>query len=312
VVHGLFSVNSNPDAAGSSTLVVGIYGTHKVAPFKTMMATQAIALLNPVRKGSKKDPELQLPSIPHLVGAGTAKKFVELIGESGQQANILKGLPNSHFIHPRVFLDFNGSREWETSKLAIKIIENHKTHDDSENETDLDDKDDEDKESNPNRIGEVYQLQIYLWPRSKKCGSPVTLREVPETGEVASRCKRKLDTIGREGGIKRATDEPSKESTSVRLTEAMILNLNKSSEAYVEQISKDDSANSSLSRLASDQAALFKLLPAENVDVSGTPGLNSFTASLTESRDPMREINMVRQVARNWGGRSATRAYFSS
>jgi hypothetical protein len=77
----------------------------------------------------------------------------------------------------------------------------------------------------------------------------------------------------------------------------MVLNLNKSSEAYAKQISKDDTTKSSLSRLAPDQAALFKLLSAENFDVTGTPALNSFTTSLTESRDPMRAINMVRQVA---------------
>jgi hypothetical protein len=49
----------------------------------------------------------------------------------------------------------------------------------------------------------------------------------------------------------------------------MVLSLNKSSEAYAKQISKDDTTNSSLSRLAPDQAALFKLLSAENFDVTG-------------------------------------------
>jgi hypothetical protein len=70
----------------------------------------------------------------------------------------------------------------------------------------------------------------------------------------------------------------------------MILNLTKLSEAYVRQITKDESSKSALSHLAPDQAALFNLLASENFDV-----LNEFTTKLTESRDPiMRSIkNMV-------------------
>jgi hypothetical protein len=70
----------------------------------------------------------------------------------------------------------------------------------------------------------------------------------------------------------------------------MILNLTKLSEAYVRQITKEESSKSALSHLAPDQAALFNLLASENFDV-----LNEFTTKLTESRDPiMRSIkNMV-------------------
>jgi hypothetical protein len=135
----------------------------------------------------------------------------------------------------------------------------------------------------------------------------VTLREIPEVGEVTALCTRKAsalepssskankDSIHQIGGEEAAAE-------SRRLTEAMVLNLNRSSEAYVKQISKDDSTKSSLSRLAPDQAALFKLLTAENFEVDGTPELNAFTTKLTESRDPMRAINMVRQETRHWGG----------
>jgi hypothetical protein len=47
---------------------------------------------------------------------------------------------------------------------------------------------------------------------------------------------------------------------------------------------------------------LFNLLTASNFEVDGTPELNAFTAKLTESRDPMRTINMVRQETRQWKG----------
>jgi hypothetical protein len=82
----------------------------------------------------------------------------------------------------------------------------------------------------------------------------------------------------------------------------MVLNLNKSSEAYVRQITKDETTKSALSRLVPDQAALFNLLTAENFEIEGAPELNAFTTKLTESQDPMRSINMVRQETRLWGG----------
>jgi hypothetical protein len=82
----------------------------------------------------------------------------------------------------------------------------------------------------------------------------------------------------------------------------MVVHLNKSSEAYVRQIAKDTTTKSSLSLLAPDQASLFYLLTAESFDVDGTPELNPFTKKLTESKDPMRAINMVRQETRLWQG----------
>jgi hypothetical protein len=102
----LFSVNSNPEAAGSTT-VVGTYGANRVAPFKIMMASQAVAPLIPPRKGNKKDTDPELPSLLQFEeGATTAKKFTEIAGDSRKQVEALKGLPNSHFVHPQIFLDF--------------------------------------------------------------------------------------------------------------------------------------------------------------------------------------------------------------
>jgi hypothetical protein len=156
----------------------------------------------------------------------------------------------------------------------------------------------------------VYQLLIFLWAAAKQLGTPVTLQEIPESGVITSLCDRKalaLEAGARTGptssgssGIIGPTAEASM-LESQRLTTAMVVNLNKSSEAYVRQITKDESTKSALSRLAPDQAALFHLLTAENFETDGTPELNSFTA-ITESRDPMRSINMVRQETRRWGG----------
>jgi hypothetical protein len=84
---------------------------------------------------------------------------------------------------------------------------------------------------------------------------------------------------------------------SQRLVDAMAVNQEKSSEACVLQISKDDSTKSALLRLAPDQASLFRLLTADDFDIDGTPELNDFARKLTENRDPMRAVNMLRQAS---------------
>jgi hypothetical protein len=116
-------------------------------------------------------------------------------------------------------------------------------------------------------------------------------------------CDRKssiLDTGSPGGG--RGGPAPDAESVaeSRKLTEAMVLNLNKSSELMVKQISTTESSKSSLSRLAPDQATLLKLLKAESFEGEGMRELNEFTAKLTQSRDPMTAINMVRQETAGW------------
>jgi hypothetical protein len=58
----------------------------------------------------------------------------------------------------------------------------------------------------------------------------------------------------------------------------MVLNLNKVSDAYIRQITKDDSMKSALSRLAPNhQASLLNLLTSENFEVDGTPDLHTFS-----------------------------------
>jgi hypothetical protein len=45
ILHSLFGVNTNPDAATTSGTFVGISGTHKSAPFKAITTAQAVLAL---------------------------------------------------------------------------------------------------------------------------------------------------------------------------------------------------------------------------------------------------------------------------
>jgi hypothetical protein len=276
VLHGLFSVNVDPDAVGAA-LVIGIYGANRLAPFKSLSAPSAVLALNPPKRGNKsKEPEMLIPSIAEFERVEDAEEFAGLVGKVKDLGieNLAK-LPNTHFIHPQVFIDIGGKRDWEASHLGYKLISLYKG---PEGESD----------KIPNELQEIHQLLSFLWAVAKQYGTSVTLREIPETGEVASLlCNRRAEAITSRSTSSTSGQGPSPEEAmndSKRLTEAMVLNLNKSSEAYVRQITKDETTiKSALSRLAPDQAALFNLLTAENFEVDGTPELNSFTKKLTES-----------------------------
>jgi hypothetical protein len=310
VIHNLFCANTDPGSDTAGT-VVGLFGANKVAPFKSVSAASAVLALTPPprRGGNKKDPEPLLPSLKQFADVESGEEFAGLVGDAEDLGiGTLSTYPNAHLIHPRVFVDIEGKREWEASHLGYKLISLYEgTGEEAEGEEGKESDDSSENDDVPEKLKEIYQLLIFLWATAKQYGTSVTLREVPEAGEVTSLCERKASTLTTGGAFAGGGSLLPPEvghtlADSRRLAEAMVVNLNRSSEAYVKQISKDDSTKSSLSRMAPDQAGLFSLLSAENFNVEGTPKLNSFTAKLTESRDPMRAINMVRQETRRWGG----------
>jgi hypothetical protein len=304
ITHGLFIANTNPETNDPGS-VVGIFGSNRVAPFKTISATAATLGLIPFKRDNRrKDPETLLPTIQQFANVESAGEFAGIVGEAeGEGTERLADLPNSHLIHPQVFLDVGGKREWEASELALKLISIYEDSDEGETN--------DDDEIPPKLMG-INQLLIFLWGVANKCGIPVPLGEIPEVGEVTALCYRKAATLdtgqqqvrfgGGGGQGQMGADEQAERAETRRLTEAMVVNLNKSSEAYAKQITKDDSSKCYLSRLAPDQASVFRLLTTDTFEVDGIPELNTFTAKLTENRDPIRAINMVRQETRGWGG----------
>jgi hypothetical protein len=297
LLHGLLNVNLDPDSDAASA-VVGIYGANKVAPFKAISASGAVQALVPPRKPTRQPSSIQFSLVT------SAEGFKDLVGgEDGAVIDDLAKLPNSHFIHPQVFLDLEGKRDWESSELGFKLISLYE-------EKDEDDQEEESTDDDVIRdFDEIFQLLTFLWAVSKQAGKEVTLKEIPESGIITSICEKKslALTAGRAGIVEgpqsqQGAAQIATAAESRRLTEAMVLNLTKSNEAYARQITKDDSTKSALSRLAPDQAALFHLLNTDDFDEDGTPELNEFTTKLTENRDPRRAINMVRQETRSWGG----------
>jgi hypothetical protein len=122
VLHSLSRVNVNPDEAGT-TIVVGVYGAIKVAPFKSITASSAVLALNPPRQSSKKDANMLLLSLQQFDAVEGATEFAALVGEEeGTGVDQLSKLPNAHFIHLQVFVDIGGKREWEASQLGFELI----------------------------------------------------------------------------------------------------------------------------------------------------------------------------------------------
>jgi hypothetical protein len=313
VLHSLFNVNIDPDTDTGSS-VIGVYGINRVAPFKTFSATVAVQPMNiPARRSAKKgDTEPLMPGIKQFSATRSPEEFRDIIGDpDGRVVSDLAKIPSAHLIHPQVFIDIEGKREWEASDLGYKLVTLYAKRGEEEEDDDDDDDDDDESEGEGEEEGSrtidgVYQLLLFLWAAAKQCGNPVTLKEIPEDGIVTSLCEKKAQTISvgelSSPGAVPTMAHGSAILESQRLVDAMVVNLEKSSEAYVLQISKDDSTKSALSRLAPDQASLFRLLTADDFDIDGTPELNDFARKLTENRDPMRAVNMLRQASRLWKG----------
>jgi hypothetical protein len=186
ILHSLFGVNADPDSA-SSAIVVGIYGANKVAPFKTITATSAVLALTPPtrRGGNKKDQEpTRIPSIQQFAEVESEEDFGDLVGGAeGEEVDVLGKYPSSHFLHPQIFMDIKGKREWEAITLGFKLVTLYGN--------------DGDEEGIPAKLRGTHQLRAFLWVAAKPWGNPVTLREIPESGEVVSLCSRKVATLDR-------------------------------------------------------------------------------------------------------------------
>jgi hypothetical protein len=212
-----------------------------------------------------------------------------LVGRiEGEGVEVLRSYPSSNFLHPQIFVDIEGKREWEAMLLGHKLITLYENNE---------------EEGMPDKLRGIHELLTFIWEAAKQWGNPVTLRKIPEVGEVMSLCSRKAAALDEGRPDQRIRPAPSGEvmEQSHQLMEAVVLNLNKSSEAYICQITKDDTTKSAPSQLVPDQATLFNLLTSKNFETDGTRELNVFTAKLIESRDPMRLINIVRQETRLWG-----------
>jgi hypothetical protein len=182
VVHKLFCANTDPDSDTSET-VVGLFGANRVAPFKSVTAAAAVlALTPPCRGGNKKDPKPLLPSLQQFTDVESGEELAGLVGEAEDLGiGTLSTYPNAHFIHPKVFVNIEGKREWEVSQLGYSLISPYDgTGGGEEGGRDIDDSDD--NEEDPKKLNEIYQLYIYLWATAKQYGLPVTLREGPRGG----------------------------------------------------------------------------------------------------------------------------------
>jgi hypothetical protein len=79
VLHSLASVNVDPDEV-AATIVMGVYGANKVAPFKSITAASVVLALNPPQRSSKKEAELLLPTIQQFEAVEGANEFTALVG----------------------------------------------------------------------------------------------------------------------------------------------------------------------------------------------------------------------------------------
>jgi hypothetical protein len=59
-----------------------------------------------------------MPGIKQFSAARSPEEFRDAIGDPGRVISDLAKILSSHLIHPQVFIDIEGKREWEASDLG--------------------------------------------------------------------------------------------------------------------------------------------------------------------------------------------------
>jgi hypothetical protein len=160
VLHSLFSANANPELTTSDTVVLGVFGVNRTAPFKTLTAASAVLALNAPPTRGKKDTEPLLPSIQQFTDVRNKKEFADLVGDAQgmlETGNLIE-FPSAHFIHPQVFVDIEGKREWEASRLGYKIITLYRYEGDDDDKEEKEEGPEDEEDKRPRSIQGVYQL----------------------------------------------------------------------------------------------------------------------------------------------------------
>ncbi len=121
IIHNCF-VHGDP---GNPTMVVGIFGTRRTSPFKTINIANAVTLIAKPRatRGGGNDISF-LPSIEGFLGCGDAADFESLVAEDEDfPASQLWEKAQSFWLHPLIFEIAGGNSPFRAADLALAVMQ---------------------------------------------------------------------------------------------------------------------------------------------------------------------------------------------
>jgi hypothetical protein len=151
--------------------VVGILGTRKTSPFKTVNSTQAVALITKPRstRGGGKNISF-LPSIEEFMNCDVVDEDFGNLTQEGKKfpASDLWSKAQSLWLHPMIFEITERNLSHKAADLALTVVQEISgslaANDESETYS---------------RAQEVYNLLLFLWAVEKSCTTKVTLGDPP-------------------------------------------------------------------------------------------------------------------------------------
>ena len=120
-LHVLHHCSVYEDETSGKQLVIGVNGTRFASPWRVLLTAKAIAPLKP--PGKRKQAGLLMPSTSQFLQIEDVHDFSELKGKDERsELNLLKSIPNVHWIAPRLFVECLDSRSIDARELAFRII----------------------------------------------------------------------------------------------------------------------------------------------------------------------------------------------
>jgi hypothetical protein len=182
IIHHCF-VHGDP---GQQPTVVGILGTRRTSPFKTVNSIQAVALITKPRSTRGGGNNISfLPSIEEFMNCDVADDFGNLTPEGKKfPASNLWSKAQSFWLHPAIFEIADGNSPHRAADLALTVIREISGSLAADDESDTD-----------SREKEVYNLLLFLWAVEKSCTTKVTLGDPPSLELFDIRCQGILNTL---------------------------------------------------------------------------------------------------------------------
>jgi len=163
IIHHCF-VHGDP---GLQPIVVGILGTRRTSPFKTVNSNQAVALITKPRSTRGKGNNTTFrPSIEEFMTCDDAEDFGNLTPNGTLPASDLWSQAQSFWLHPSIFEIAEGNLPHRAADLALTVIQEISGSLAANDEIDIE-----------SRAKEVYNLLLFLWAVEKGFTTKVTLDE---------------------------------------------------------------------------------------------------------------------------------------
>jgi hypothetical protein len=282
--------------------VFGILGSRRFLPFKQIATLDSVTNAMTLPTFATRRNKLTIPTIIQFLEISDSREFENLEGSDGEPITEIEKLPNSHWVHPAIYMVLNGVRLITAADAATSIIRVLKA------EAEPDEGDGSKNENRPvtQNARNAQSLLVFLWAVAKGYSRSVQLIDPPDSNFICDRFSYILEELDpKSDGSNQANTGGAAaqtiQATDPTLMAALLQNVNAMTTQTLQSVEREEKKKSMLSRLTPEAESLFTLLSATDW-TDRKPCMNEFTKKLLADKDPVKAFNIVTSATRNWKG----------